>query len=231
MKGGDMPHIWIVPNNHAPLIDIFRAAGWDVTPVDSSFEDRAHLLIPDVAVYVIEQEALPDRFGLFCELKIMPVLAVVPNWNVAQQAIDTGADDVILAPINLDELLLRAHKLLVQSKYIRVGAMVIDLITGKVQVSGEIIPLSPIESQVLNYLAQNVGEVVGYDELLDKVWKCDPRSGGTQEQVKAAVKRLRHKIESDPRQPQYVVAVKKVGYRLRSQRQWEEELGFRGPAL
>ena len=206
-----MPLAWIVPDTHTSVIEIFHAAGWDVMSAASSLDDPAHPRIPDVVVYVIEQGSLPGKFGQFCELKIIPVLALAPNWDVAQHAVDAGADDVILAPIKPDELLMRARKLLIQSKYIRAGAMIIDLITHKVQVQGQVIPLSLMEWKLLAYLAENIRQVVDYDELLNKVWKCDARTGGTQEQVKAAVKRLRQKIEPDPHHPQYIVAVKKVG--------------------
>ncbi|HEY4688387.1 MAG TPA: helix-turn-helix domain-containing protein, partial [Anaerolineae bacterium] len=48
-----------------------------------------------------------------------------------------------------------------------------------------------------------------------------PQRGGTPEQVKSAVKRLRKKIEPDPHRPQYLVSVRRVGYQLRNQAQWE----------
>ena len=54
---------------------------------------------------------------------------------------------------------------------------------------------------------QQLGEAVSYDQILDEVWGCDPDTGGTREQVKTVVKRLRKKIEPDPNQPQYIISV------------------------
>jgi DNA-binding response OmpR family regulator len=57
--------------------------------------------------------------------------------------------------------------------------------------------------------------------ILRDVFGSFPELGGTPEQVKSAVKRLRRKIEPDPHHPQYIISVRRVGYQLRSQAQWE----------
>lgn len=73
--------------------------------------------------------------------------------------------------------------------------------------------LTRLEFDLLAYLARNAGRVVGYDELLGKVWgyEADEGSYGL---VRMCVSRLRGKIGDAPGGPQHIVCARGVGYRL-----------------
>ncbi|MDF1501124.1 MAG: winged helix-turn-helix domain-containing protein [Anaerolineales bacterium] len=79
---------------------------------------------------------------------------------------------------------------------------------------GQEIALSSLEAQVLQYLASHIDRWVSIDELLNSVWKTDKQSGGTKDQVKSCIKRLRAKIEPDRSYPRYIISSRSEGYRL-----------------
>ncbi len=105
---------------------------------------------------------------------------------------------------------------------VRVSELEIDLAAWRVKRGSCVIELAPLEFRLLACLAEHIGQVVSYDKLLDEVWRYAPDAGGTLEQVRTCVKRLRQKIEPDPHHPQHIINIKKAGYRLRNQTQWEE---------
>lgn len=150
-----------------------------------------------------------------------PVLAVVPNWTFADPVVEDGADEVMIAPVNPIELLRRAGRLVRAAKIVRVGGLAIDLAAQTVKRSGCVVRLSSIEFRLLACLAEHIGQVVSHDDILLYVWKYHPKWGGALEQVKSCVKRVRQKIDPDPHDPQYIVSIRRVGYQLRNQAQWE----------
>lgn len=74
--------------------------------------------------------------------------------------------------------------------------------------------LSPTEWATLSYLAYRAGQVVSYDELLQAVWNTSLEQGGSLDQVRSIIKRLRQKLEETLEHPRYLVNVRGTGYRL-----------------
>ena len=210
-----MPTIWILPPSDSGLSEIFSAAGWPVSVSGNA---------SDVVVYDVGSGQLSDDFRTFCQMKFFPLLALATDWDVAWQAVEAGADDVMVKPINSAELLVRARKLIRQSNIVRVDNLAIDLGARRVRLDNCLIALSPIEFRLLACLAKHIGEVVSFDQMLDTVWGNDSEKGGTLEQVRSAVKHLRQKIERDPRRPTFILTSRGFGFRLRSQAQWEDTL-------
>jgi len=105
---------------------------------------------------------------------------------------------------------------------VEVGGLCIDLPGWCITVDGAPVTLSSTEFRFLAYLAQQIGKVVTYDELLEQVWSYCPQTGD-RKVITNCVKRLRYKLGSNAVCPRYIVAVPGVGYRLRNQRQWIEE--------
>ncbi len=104
-----------------------------------------------------------------------------------------------------------------------VGELLIDLAGWRVVLRGRRLALSPREFCLLAHLARRPGRVVPYGELLEAVWECSPGTGG-RHLVTSCMNRLRKKLGEDPDHPEYVLNVRGVGYRLRSQEQWEEAI-------
>jgi DNA-binding response OmpR family regulator len=74
----------------------------------------------------------------------------------------------------------------------------------------------------LAYFARRCGPAIDPEELLTEVWGCGNELGGTRDQVKCCIRRLRKKIERDPNRPEYLVSVNGSGYLLRNQEQWSQ---------
>ena len=120
-----------------------------------------------------------------------------------------------MRPFDLEELKLRVHKVLgrVENGRLVVGELLIDLRARQVTRGEEKLHLTRLEFDLLAYLGKNAGRVVGYDELLERVWgyEADDGSYGL---VRMCVSRLRRKIGDAPGGPQHIVCMRGVGYRL-----------------
>jgi tetratricopeptide (TPR) repeat protein len=88
----------------------------------------------------------------------------------------------------------------------------VDLKVARVILPGEELPLSPIEVKLLGYLAERPGQLVGRDELLQRVWGY--RDGIRSRTIDNTVRRLRLKLEPDPGEPRYLHVVYGQGLRL-----------------
>jgi len=111
---------------------------------------------------------------------------------------------------------LRRERLLLapQSHYVA-GRMRMDMDRHEVIVDGKVVELTPKEFQILQQLIQDPSRVFSRDELLTRVWG----EGCALEEhtLDVHIHSLRHKIESDPAHPQYIVTVRGVGYKLKSE--------------
>jgi DNA-binding response OmpR family regulator len=163
---------------------------------------------------------LPDREGIeVCqELRragsVVPILMLTAKGELADRVLglESGADDYLVKPFELDELLARTRALLRRAARfspLRVGDLEIDAIHRAVRVRGQKIEVTTREFTLLQYLAERAGEVVSRMQLLADVWgtKFDPGSN----LVEVQVSRLRDKLgEAKP----MIETVRGVGYRL-----------------
>jgi DNA-binding response OmpR family regulator len=138
------------------------------------------------------------------------------------QAFDAGGDGYITKPFSPRELIARIRNVLrVQSEtlnqeIIQLGELEIDVASMTVRVEGTTVPTTVREFRLLEYLARHRGRVFTRDQLLDAVWKegsfVTPRS------IDVFVRRLREKIERDPRHPRYLKTIRGIGYRFEAGR-------------
>jgi DNA-binding response OmpR family regulator len=137
------------------------------------------------------------------------------------RALDLGAVDYLAKPFGLDELLARVRAALRNAaraqptpteRTFRSGGLTIDFAQHQVWMVGCPVPLSRTEYKLLRTLAQNAGRVVSHELLLERVW--GQGYGQEVEFLWVYVRRLRRKIEPDPRNPRYIVTIPGVGYRL-----------------
>lgn len=134
---------------------------------------------------------------------------------------EAGADDYLAKPFSPRELEYRVEALLrrsakiqpvVEGERIEVGDLVIDKRRHEVTRSGKLIELTPLEFQILELLATEPGRAWSRNALLDHVWSTDYE--GYQRNIDPHINRLRKKLETDPKVPQYVLTVRGVGYKL-----------------
>jgi two-component system KDP operon response regulator KdpE len=145
------------------------------------------------------------------------VLSIKGSESDIVSVLDLGADDYLVKPFRLAELLARIRAVLrrgkkVAPKKVVCGDLVIDTETRRVCVAGRTVDLTPIEYAVLAELANNVGRVMTIRLLLQRVWgtQYDDATG----YVKGVVRRLRVKLEPDPAHPRYIITEPYLGYRL-----------------
>ncbi len=136
--------------------------------------------------------------------------------------LELGADDYIVKPFAVRELLARIRAVLRRSEtpgeeesspaVLTIEDLVIDSGSMQVRVRGDLITTTTTEFRLLEYLARHPGRVFSRDQLLDAVWGdarfVTPRS------VDVYVRRLREKIEAEPETPRFLKTLRGAGYRF-----------------
>ncbi len=135
---------------------------------------------------------------------------------------DLGADDLVMKPFGMKELLARVRAQLRRQAapneqqgtqaIFSTGDLTIDYAQHQVLVQGCTVQLSSKEYKLLSTLAHNVGIVLTHEVLLEKVW--GPEYNREVDFIWVYISRLRRKIEADPRHPAYILTVPDVGYKL-----------------
>ena len=198
-------------------------AGFETMGFLSPRKVRQALEEEEVALMVVDRN-LPGAEGseLVAELRregfAMPVIFVTAKDRdeEVEEGFIRGGDDYLRKPFNMNELVWRVRAQLRRhtenrEETLRHRALVMDLPGRRVERSGEAIPLTRLEFDLLHYFLEHPDRVISRDELLEEVWSDSEERG--EKTVNVAVNRLKKKIESDPKQP-YIEAVRGVGYRL-----------------
>lgn len=155
----------------------------------------------------------------------VPCVALLRDCSdeLRRMALDAGADECIVKPIDAHELVLVAQRWLQRVQALdaaraRQADFVIDSWGMKLSVHGIEVPITTLEFKLLEYLARHRGQVFTRDDLLDGVWGdmrfISPRS------VDACIRRLREKIEPDRTKPTMLKTIRGVGYRLDASTEW-----------
>src|SRR5688572_16201226 len=215
---------WVTMRTESLMSEASRAAHGEIkmfAPDDLLPAKMSQSGEVDVIVFELANGLSLDLCQDLCRKKLAPVLAIVANLAFAQAAVEAGADDFLIEPIDPLEASLRMRKLARGSTLVHVGDLEIDLVAWRLRSGGRRIRLSPVEFRLLACLAKHVGEMVSHTAILEEVWGWEAEHG-TLVQVKNYIGRVRRKIEPDLHNPQYIISIPGEGYRLRNHRQWEE---------
>ena len=180
---------------------------------------------PDIMILDL---GLPDLDGIEVTRRLrewsrMPIiiLSVRDHEQDKIAALDAGADDYLIKPFSVGELLARVRLALrhtaVQAddtEVITVGELTIDLARRVVKMRGEEVQLTPTEYKLLQVLVSHMGKVLTHRQLLNEVW--GPGYAQEKHLLRVNISNLRSKLEAEPARPRYIVTEPGVGYRLRS---------------
>jgi two-component system response regulator RegX3 len=157
----------------------------------------------------------------------VPVIMVTAKGAEVDTVVglEVGADDYVTKPYRLRELVARMRAVLRRAEApegrdpdtgpsasaVEVGDVLVDPDRHEVRVRGEVVAMPLREFELLHLLVSNVGRVLTRDTLIDRVWGFD--YVGDTKTLDVHVKRVRTKVETDPRNPERLVTVRGVGYR------------------
>lgn len=175
---------------------------------------------------VIVDLGLPDMDGAEVVERIrawstVPIIVLSVRSAEAQKVrlLELGADDYVVKPFGMAELLARVRVALRRQSRavsgeptVKVGPLTIDLAARAVTLSGQRLTLTPKEYRLLQVLAQHAGNVVTHQHLLKEVWGSIHVHDT--HYLRIFVRKLRQKIEPHPDSPKILVTELGVGYRL-----------------
>ena len=216
------------PEIRAIIQSSLSVEGFTVQTAVSLSEASALILhaLPDILVLDL---GLPDGDGLSLvqdvrKTRTLPILIVSARHQESQkiQALDAGADDYLVKPFSVGELLARIRVALRHRGTALAAAVTqhtlddlqIDLGSRLVTAHGQDVHLTPTEFNLLARLVRSAGRVVTHRQLLNDVWGAEFTDHT--HYLRLYMGQLRAKIEKDPAEPRHLLTETGVGYRLAS---------------
>lgn len=188
-------------------------------------KETLHLIIMDIM--------MPKMDGVQATMKLreeqnIPIIMLSAKSEDYDKitGLNVGADDYVTKPFNPLELIARVKSQL--RRYVRLGSLsgqsesrsdiyttgglVIDDEQKSVTLDGEQIPVTPTEYGILKFLTSNAGKVFSIEQIYEAVWNEPAYSA--ENTVAVHIRRIREKIEIDPKNPQYLKVVWGIGYKI-----------------
>jgi DNA-binding response OmpR family regulator len=228
---GACPLIFVVedePDIGRLISHNLQAAGFDVQGFSSAASVLTEAVRETPALFLLDI-MLPgtDGFEICRHIRQTPALSAIPIIFLTAKnseadrikGLELGGDDYITKPFSPRELVARVRTVLrglgqssTGTEVLRFADLEIDVSSMTVQVRGRNVLTTVREFRLLEYLATHRGRVLTRDQLLDAVWKETPFV--TPRSIDVYIRRLREKIEADPRHPQYLKTIRGIGYRF-----------------
>lgn len=208
--------------------EVLTATGYEVIATSSGLEaiQKVALEMPDLVLLDIvladdvDGYEVARRVREFSDVPIIMLTARVEEADLLR-GFDAGTDDYITKPFSAKELLARVRAVLKRSGNEQEGAtngsiscgdFQIDLARRRVIKQGEVIHLTRTEFNLLRELALHRNQVLLHDQLLMAVWGSEYRND--LDYLRAYIRYLRRKLETDPKNPEHIVTQQGVGYML-----------------
>ena len=172
---------------------------------------------------------MPQMDGIRATMKIreennIPVIMLSAKSEDTDKilGLNMGADDYITKPFNPLELIARVKSQLrryttlgsleTKENVFRTGGLEIDDESKRVTVDGEEVKLTPVQYKILKLLTANAGRVYSIEEIYEKVWQEDAIN--PENTVAVHIRKIREKIEINPKEPKYLKVVWGIGYKV-----------------
>ena len=205
----------------------FELQGFSVREADDAAEglksatfDAPDLIVLDLDLPDLHGGEILERLRSWSNVPII-ILSVESSEEQKVRLLKMGADDYVVKPFGIAELLARSEAALrryfksnTESSVVVVGPLSVDLVTRSVALNGAPVRLTRKEYRLLHILATHVGLVVTHDQLLKDIWSGNQRENI--QYLRILVRKVRQKIETDPNDPCLLITESGVGYRLLS---------------
>ncbi len=191
--------------------------------MDILTRQQVHLILLDIM--------MPKLDGLSATMKIreqknIPIIILSAKSEDSDKilGLTIGADDYITKPFNPLELVARVKSQLrrytalgdihgdMQNTLLTCGGLVFDTATKQLMVDGEQVKLTATETKIIELLMRHPGRIFPAEEIYERVWQ-EP-SFSCENTVMVHIRRIREKIEINPKEPQYLEVVWGIGYRI-----------------
>jgi two-component system KDP operon response regulator KdpE len=175
------------------------------------------LIILDLGLPDRDGSSILERLRAWSNVPII-VLTVRAREREKVRLLELGADDYVVKPFGIGELIARARAALrprvaaASDPVVRIGPLEINLATRSGTIDGKRLVLGPKEYLVLQILAQHDGKVVTRQQIMKQVWGASHLDDT--HYLRIVVRNLRKKIEIDPTRPRILLTELGVGYRL-----------------
>ncbi len=183
-------------------------------------KEKVHLIILDIMMP--RQDGISTTFKIR-EQKNIPIIMLSAKSEDADKVLglQVGADDYVTKPFNPLELIARVKSQLrryvtlgtyEEKKTIDIRGLVLDIEAKSVTLDGGFIKLTPIEYKIVELLMKNAGRVFSIHDIYERVWN-EP-GYNAENTVAVHIRKIREKIEIEPKNPRYVKVVWGLGYKI-----------------
>jgi two-component system KDP operon response regulator KdpE len=195
-------------------------AGDAATALDLAERESPDVVLLDIGLPEADGFAVCRAIRDYSDVPII-MLTVRDTERDKVKGLELGADDYITKPFGHLELLARIRAVLRRAQMPPPSSRAPDFVSGRLTVSfarrevtvaGQTVRLTPLEYSLLYHLVRNAGQVLPHRTLLAKVWGQEYTDEA--DYLKVYVRRLREKIEADPKLPRLILTERSVGYRF-----------------
>ncbi len=184
-------------------------------------EQDIHLLLMDIMMPKLDGIETTSRIRKNFNIPIILVSAKSEDFDKIM-GLSYGADDYVTKPFNPLELMARVKSQL--RRYTNLGSMVsedhllksggltLNLDTKEVRVDDELVSVTPTEYKIIHLLIKHPGRVFSIQEIYENVWNED--AIGAENTVAVHIRRIREKLEINPKEPKYLKVVWGIGYKI-----------------
>jgi two-component system KDP operon response regulator KdpE len=204
---------------------MLRGAGYFVEVAETRWDALARVVACPLDAVLLDLVPA-DRRGVELSREIrrisgLPILVLSAAGDECERAmaLDAGADDFVMSPFAVDELLARLRALTrlpadsERSRQVQIGELLIELADRRVTRAGNEIHLRPLQFELISMLARCPGRLVRDRQLLHELW--GPEHAHETRELRVLVAETRAKLEHHPSRPEYVITEPGVGYRFR----------------
>lgn len=191
--------------------------------VDIAKNTEIHLIIMDIMMPVMDGMEATQKIRQFSNVPVIMLTAKSQDMDTLM-GLQVGADDYVTKPFKPMELIARvksqlrrytllgSYKMQNPSVVFTTGTLSLNDARKEVTVDGEMVKLTPVEYKIMCFLMTHMGHVFSIDQIYEAVWN-EP-SFHAENTVAVHIRRIREKIEINPKEPKYLKVVWGIGYKI-----------------